>query len=133
MADDKQAIRDLIDTWIRATAAGDLAKILSLMAEDVVFLVAGHPPMRGKDAFAAAFPNPDQIRIEATSDIQEIEVAGDLAYCWNHLTVTVTPLQGGSPMRRSGYTLTIFRKKEDGNWILSRDANLLAEASHDQN
>ena len=133
MADDKQAIRDLIDTWMRASAVGNLAKILSLMDDDVVFLVAGHPPMRGKDAFAAAFPNPDQIRLAVTSDIQEIKIAGDLAYCWNHLSVTMTPLKGGSPMRRSGYTLTIFRKKEDGNWVLSRDANLLAEAPPDQN
>jgi uncharacterized protein (TIGR02246 family) len=129
MADDKQQIRDLIDTWARASAAGDVEKILSLMDEDAVFLRAGHPLMRGRDAFASQFQEVvKQARIEAGSEIQEIEISGDLAYCWNQLTVTVTPLKGGEPMRRSGPVLTIFRKKEDGRWVLSRDANLLAEA-----
>jgi len=43
----------------------------------------------------------------------------------SHLSVIVTPLQGGAPMRRSGYTLTIFRREADGRWFLFRDANLL--------
>jgi uncharacterized protein (TIGR02246 family) len=99
------------------------------MDEDAVFLRAGHPLMRGRDAFASQFQEVvKQARIEAGSEIQEIEISGDLAYCWNQLTVTVTPLKGGEPMRRSGPVLTIFRKKEDGRWVLSRDANLLAEA-----
>src|SRR5205807_5107028 len=97
MADDKQQIRDLIDAWARASGAGDLEEILSLMDEDAVFLRAGHPPMLGREAFAAQFKSViEQVRIEAASDIQEIEVAGDLAYCWNQLSVTVTPLKGGA-------------------------------------
>ena len=41
----------------------------------------------------------------------------------------MTPLQGGTPMRRSGYTLTLFRKEPDGRWVLFRDANMVtAEA-----
>jgi hypothetical protein len=30
-----------------------------------------------------------------------------------------------SMVRRSGYTLTLFRKGDDGHWRLARDANLL--------
>ena len=131
MADDKQQIRDLIDAWARASAAGDLEKILSLMDEDAVFLRAGHPPMRGREAFAVQFQQAiEQVRIEATSDIQEIDVAGDIAYCWNQLSVTMTPLKGGTPMRHTGPVLTIFRKEADENWVLSRDANLLTEESN---
>jgi uncharacterized protein (TIGR02246 family) len=97
------------------------------MDDDAVFLRAGHPLMRGREAFASQFQDVvKQVRIEAASEIQEIETSGDLAYCWNHLTVTVTPLKGGEPVRRSGPVLTIFHKKEDGRWVLSRDANLLA-------
>ena len=130
MADDKQQIRDLIDDWTRASAAGDVSRILSLMDEDVVFLRAEQPPMRGREAFAAQFQKAiEQVRIEATSDLQEIDVSGDMAYCWNQLSVTMTPLKGGPPMRRTGPVLTIFRKKDDGKWVLSRDANLLAEES----
>ncbi|BBA36300.1 uncharacterized protein sS8_4370 [Methylocaldum marinum] len=35
---------------------------------------------------------------------------------------------GGSPMRRTGDTLTILRKTNDGMWTVFRDANLLAAA-----
>ena len=55
MANDEQAIRALIGTWMRATAEGNLPQILRLMAEDVVFLTPGQPPMRGRDAFAPSF------------------------------------------------------------------------------
>ncbi len=130
MADDKKQIRDLIDTWNRASAAGDISKIISLMDEDAVFIRAQHPPMRGREAFAAQFQQAiEQVRIEATSNVQEIDVSGDMAYCWNELSVTMTPLKGGTPVRHSGPVLTIFRKKADGRWVLSRDANLLGEES----
>jgi len=129
MADDQQQIRDLIDNWTKASAAGDISKILSLMDGDVVFLRAGQPAMRGREAFAAQFQKAiEQVRIEATSNVQEIDVSGDMAYCWNELSVTMTLLSGGPPMRHKGPVLTIFRKKADGTWILSRDANLLAES-----
>jgi ketosteroid isomerase-like protein len=32
-----------------------------------------------------------------------------------------------TPMRRSGYALTILRKEPDGRWRLARDSNLLTE------
>ena len=125
MSNDEQAIRALIAAWARATAAGDVNQLLKMMSEDVAFLTPGQPPMR-RDAFAASFKAALQhVHISASSDIQEIKVAGDLAYCWNHLTVTVTPLKGGSHNRRSGFTLTILRKKPGGSWVIARDANLL--------
>jgi uncharacterized protein (TIGR02246 family) len=125
MKDDQQ-IRDLIHLWHRATAAGDLDTILKLMAEDVVFLIAGMPPMRGRDAFAAGFLKAtQQFRIESGSEVQEIHVSGEWAYCWNFLHVTMIPLLGGNQMRRSGNTLTVLRKGAEGNWVVFRDANML--------
>ena len=123
---EKQKIREVIATWMRATLEGDVEKVLSLMAEDVVFLLPGHPPMRGRDAFAAASRSAlGQVRIEGKPDIQEIHIAGDYAFCWNYLSVTVTPLQGGSPKRREGHILSVFRREPDARWVLFRDANML--------
>jgi len=127
MQNDEQAIREVVADWQKAAAAGDLSKLLNLMAEDVVFYVVGQPPMRGREAFAAAFRAAvQQVRIESTARIEEIQIAGNFAHLANHLTVTMTPLQGGASMRRSGYTLTIMRKEPDGRWVLYRDANMLA-------
>ena len=127
---DKRAIRDVIDTWVRATAEGDLDALGPLMAEDVVFLTPGnHEPMRGRGTFMSGFRSGlQQMRIDATSDIREIEVAGDWAYCWNHLKVTMSPRDGGEPTRRSGPVLSVFRRETDGRWVLFRDANMLATA-----
>ncbi len=79
MQDDEQTIRQLVATWLSASKAGDTEKVLSLMAEDVVFLVTGQPPMRGKSAFAAA-QSEQPFRIEGTSEIQEVKVFGEWAY-----------------------------------------------------
>jgi len=66
-----------------------------------------------------------QVNFQGSSDIQEIYVSGDLAYCWNHITVSVTPKSGGPATGRSGHALSILHKQSDGKWILTRDANLL--------
>src|ERR1051326_7457378 len=52
MSSDERAIRDLIATWLQASAGGDNDTVLGLMTDDVVFLVAGRPPF-GKAEFAA--------------------------------------------------------------------------------
>jgi uncharacterized protein (TIGR02246 family) len=126
--DDEAAIRTLIATWHKATAAGDLTTILSLMDEDVVFLTAGRPPMRGRDTFAASFRNVLQgARIESSATVREVQVSGELAYSWADLTVDVIP-QSGAPMRRTGPVLTILRRSAAGGWAVHRDANLLGAA-----
>jgi uncharacterized protein (TIGR02246 family) len=123
---DEQQIRDLVATWMSASRAGDTDSVLSLMTDDVVFLVAGQPPMRKADfaAAARAQAGTDAPTIDGESDIEEIVVVGDVAYLRARLTVTVTPPQGGKPMRRAGYTLTVLRR-QNGRWLLARDANLL--------
>jgi uncharacterized protein (TIGR02246 family) len=126
---DEQAIRELMDAWLRAIAAGDMHGVLRLMSDDAVFLVPGQPPMHGKRAFAAAFQAMvPAVRIEAVNDIQEIHVYGDIAWCWSHLSVTITPRTGGQPFRRTGHTLSILRREPAGNWVVIRDANLLTGA-----
>jgi uncharacterized protein (TIGR02246 family) len=126
--DDETAIRTLIATWHSASAAGDLAGILSLMDEDVVFLTAGRPPMRGRDTFAESFRTVLQgARIESSAIVREVLVSGDLAYSWSDLTVDVIP-RSGPAVRRTGPALTILRRNAAGAWAVHRDANLLAAA-----
>jgi uncharacterized protein (TIGR02246 family) len=130
MSRDEDAIRSLVAEWHRATAAGDVDAVLRLMAEDVVFLVAGKPPMKGRRVFEQGLRTLlASHRVESTGDVQEIEVSGDLAYCWTILTVRVTPLAGGSSNQRQGSALSVLRRQSDGSWVLTRDANLLAPAS----
>jgi uncharacterized protein (TIGR02246 family) len=126
MANDEQAIRDLIATWMRATLAGDLSEVLKLMADDVVFLTPGREPF-GRREFAAAFEGmQSQVRIDGKSEIREVRVSGDIAYCWSKLTMHVTSLAGGEVRQRQGYALSVLRKESDGSWVIARDANLVS-------
>ena len=123
MQDDEQQIRNLISTWIAATEAGRTEQVLTLIAADAVFLVPGAPPMRKSD-FAAAQAGLKQVQLRITSEIQEIRVMGEWAYCWNHLKVVMTPRGGGTAVGRSGPSLLILQK-QSGSWLLVRDANMV--------
>jgi uncharacterized protein (TIGR02246 family) len=127
MNTDEQEIRQLVETWMAATKAGDMDKVLTLMADDVVFLRTGQAPMVGKAAFAAAAqPQRGQSppKFDGTSEIQEVKVLGDWAFMWTKLKVVGT-MPDGKTNTRSGHTLTIL-KKQSGRWQLARDANMLA-------
>ena len=126
MTSDEQSIRALVATWLAASKTGDVDTVLSLIGDDAVFLLPGQPVM-GKAEFAEksrAQLGYGVPQIDASSDIQEIQVLGDWAFMRTRLTVTVTPA-GGEPITRNGHTLTILRKQH-GKWLLARDANLLA-------
>lgn len=126
---EKQKIREAIETWLRASATGDVERVMSLMAEDVVFLLPGQEPMHGRDAFATASrAMAGKVRFEGEPDIREIHLAGNYAFVWNHLDVKVTFLPDGPTKRRTGNVLSVFRKESDGRWLLFRDANMLTAA-----
>jgi uncharacterized protein (TIGR02246 family) len=127
MQTDEQEISQLVATWMAATKAGEVDKVLALMADDVVFLRPGQPVMRKPDFAAAAKSQAAGAapKFDGASEIQEIKVIGDWAFMWTKLTVVATPPDGGSTVKRAGHTLTILRK-ENGRWLLARDANMLA-------
>jgi uncharacterized protein (TIGR02246 family) len=125
MRTDEQEIRDLVAKWLAASKAGDVDTVLGLMTDDVVFLVPGRAPMQKRE-FAAlsrlpAGSKPPQI--DGRSEIQEIQVSGDVAFMWTKLSMVMTP-PGGQPIERAGHTLSVL-KRVDGRWLLARDANLL--------
>jgi uncharacterized protein (TIGR02246 family) len=127
----EEQIRQLVATWMEETKAGDIDAVLDLMADDVVFLVAGQPPMIGKAAYAAAAkgqPGAARPEFDGRSEIQEVSVHGDVAYMWTKLTVVVSPPGGAAKITRAGQTLSVL-KKQAGRWVLARDANLLVRVN----
>ncbi|KWF11255.1 YybH family protein [Burkholderia pseudomultivorans] len=126
MSEDERAIRELVENWFVSSRRGDLATVLDLIADDAIFMVAGRPPF-DKSAFAAASREAnaggDAPKVDGRYRIDELRVLGDWAYMRNFIEIEATP-PGGDTVRRSGHTLTIFRKA-DGRWQLVRDANLV--------
>jgi uncharacterized protein (TIGR02246 family) len=124
---DEQMIRSLVQTWMDASLAGDVPRVLELMDDDVVFLGAGRPPMRGKEAFAAqSRAMQGKVRFEGKAEVQEVRVFGDWAYSWVQLHVTVHPEDGSTPKIMAGPAMSILRRTPEGRWVMFRDANMLA-------
>ncbi|HEY2038795.1 MAG TPA: SgcJ/EcaC family oxidoreductase [Edaphobacter sp.] len=127
---DEQQIRQAIDTWLQASREGDLATVMNLMTEDVVFLTPGNPPMSRADFENRSKAMTGNISIDGRPEIKEITILGETALCWNYLEMTITPLDGSSlPVKRAGNILSVFRKGADGQWRIWRDANMLAASS----
>ncbi|MBI2688901.1 MAG: nuclear transport factor 2 family protein [Acidobacteria bacterium] len=100
---DETLIRNLFAGWQRLTIAEDIDAILKLMAEDVVYLTQGNPPMRGREALAAS-----------------------LRQALQHATIHPSRhATTANPPSRKGFTLSVLRRKPDRGWEMSRDANLL--------
>lgn len=130
MGSDERAIRELHAVWIDAVNAGELPRLLGLTTDDVVLLSPGRPPI-GRDGFAAVFSTAhQQARIRCLSELQEVVVAGDVAYTVCRDSLTVTPRAGGDTAELAGHRITIYRKQADGRWLLARDAHTLVPAAH---
>ena len=101
MKSDEQAIREVHTRWIEAVNAGDIACLLALMADDVVFLNPGREPF-GRDEFPVGFSAGHQKnQIRCVSEPEEVVVAGDLAYTLCRDSLSVTPRAGGEEIGRA--------------------------------
>lgn len=125
MGSDEQAVRVAHAAWIVAVNAGDVGRLLALMADDAVFLSPGRPPVGRADfpdGFTAAHR---QARIVCVSEPEGVTVVGDVAYTVSRDALTVAPHAGGGEARLAGHRLTVWRRQPDGRWLLARDAHTL--------
>ena len=129
MEPEERTIREVHTTWIDAVNAGDLDRLLAMIADDVVLLNPGGEPL-GPDGFATRFSDAhQQLRFRCTSELEEVVVVGDVAYTRSRDALSVTPRAGGEETRHAGYRLTVYRKQPDGRWLLARDAHTLSPLS----
>ena len=126
MGSDERAIREMHSAWIDAVNAGGLDRLLALMTDDVVFLNPGQESV-GRDEFSTKFSAAhQQLRICCVSELEEVVVAGEVAYTRSRDSLSVSPLAGGEENRLAGDRMTIYRKQPGGGWLLARDANVLS-------
>ncbi len=126
MGADERQIREVHSTWIDAVNAGDLARLLTLMSDDVVFLNPGQAPF-GRAGFSANFSAAQrQVRISCVSELEEVVVASEVAYTRSRDALSVTQHGGREATQLAGHRITVYRKQPDGRWLLARDAHTLA-------
>jgi len=123
---EEREIRETHSAWIDAVNAGHLDRLLTLMADDVVFLNPGQEPF-GRDGFSSNFAAVHrQVRIGCSSELEEVVVVGEVAYTRSRDALSVTPRTGGEATQLAGFRMTIYRKQPDGRWLLARDAHTLS-------
>lgn len=126
MEADERAIREVHSTWIEAVNAGDLDRLLGMTTDDVVLINPEGAPI-GREGFSAKFSAAhEQLRIDCRSELEEVVVAGDVAYTRCRDALSVTPRAGGEATRFAGYRMTVYRQQPDGRWLLARDAHTLS-------
>jgi uncharacterized protein (TIGR02246 family) len=126
MGADAHDVREVHSAWIDAVNAGDLACLLTLMADDAVFLNPGQAPF-GRDEFSANFVAAHRrVRIRCLSELEEVVVVGEVAYTRSRDALSVTPRAGGEAAHLAGYRITVYREQPDGRWLLARDAHTLS-------
>jgi len=126
MGPDDREIRAVHSTWIEAVNAGDIDRLLGLMADDAVFLGPGRAPI-GRDEFPAGFSAAHRsARISCVSELLDVVVIGDVAYTLSQDALSVTPRAAGEATRLAGHRMTVYRRQPDGRWLLARDAHTLS-------
>jgi len=125
MVSDQREIHAVHSTWIDAVNTGDLGRLLTLVAEDVVFLTPGQAPL-GREGFSSNFMTAhQQMRICCASELEEVVVVGEVAYTRSRDTLSVTPRAGGEATQLAGHRMTVYRRHPDSRWLLARDAHTL--------
>lgn len=125
-ASDVQALRDTVNTFVEAFAAGDAAAAVALFWEDAIVMPSNDVDLVGHDAMLAYWaPGFESNTIDLSVDIKSVEVSGDLGFMDMHTFAAVTPKGGGETVHLMYRDQVVF-KRIDGQWKIYRDLSQAA-------
>lgn len=114
-AGDRDTIRDLIEQqWPSAWLARDLEKVLAMCTEDIVYMPADHPALRGQAelrAWLEQFPK----TLKFTQPLTHVE--GDAHRAVARATFDAAIDVAGEPAAIAGKVLCTLRKEPSGKWL----------------
>ncbi len=124
---DQNAIEGLSAQWVTSVNGKNVALLMELVTDDVVFLIPNAPAVKGKAAaeqmFKALFAQYD---LEISETITETQVTGGSAVSLTEVTRKLTPVKGGTAIDAAGSGMMVVRKDTEGSWKISRVVNTLA-------
>ena len=122
-AADKQAFKEIYDTWVNGYLNGDLAGLSAILADDVILMPAGQDTVRGKAAAIEYFkPRIGRPGVKFIDDIQEVVINGSWGYVYGNFTLQIPPKSDeGSPYHHHGRYFVLYQKQDDGTWKVYRD------------
>jgi uncharacterized protein (TIGR02246 family) len=122
-------IRELIERWVAAVHAGDLATVLAGHSEDIVMFDVPPPydGVRGLAAYEETWPGFFEWQAKGASfDIVELHVTvgSDVAYAYALLRCGMPQELADEPDRR--LRLTIGLRKDGGRWTVAHEHHSFA-------
>ncbi len=125
-AADVQAMRETVNTFVEAFAAGDAAAAVALFAEGAIVMPSNDVDLVGHDAMLAYWsPGFVNNTIDLSVDIQSVEASGDLGFMDMHTFAAVTPKAGGETVHLTYRDQVVF-KRINGEWKIYRDLSQAA-------
>jgi uncharacterized protein (TIGR02246 family) len=118
---DREAIERLIERRELVTNRGDANAFAGLFTDDAVIMPTNRTNIVGAPAIKKwehAFAEEYQVETELATD--EVTLLGSWAYVRLRVSGTLTPRQGGDPVRINGKELAVLQRQPDGNWKISR-------------
>lgn len=132
MADTENEIRALLHGWAEAVHAGDLDRVLTEHASDIVMFDVPPPEegVRGLDAYRDTWPPFfEWQRAGAAFEIVSLDVTAgeDVAYAWALLRCGTPEELEREPDRR--LRLTVGLKRELGTWVVAHEHHSFTDRS----
>lgn len=116
-------INEIYGQYASSLKSGDVDRWIALWSNEGVQMPPGSPPIIGTEeigagtlAFLDAF-TVDSFEIY----IDEVQLAGDLAFARGTYSGVYTPKDGGEGFAEDGKYLTVFQRQPDGSWKIHRD------------
>lgn len=119
---DIEAIKASFAELVAVAEAGDADGYLRFITDDAIYLGPGAPPVAGKQAiheFVSAF-FAEWVFSFPSWTIDEIVVSGDLAIYRYSAVATFAKKDGSDSFSEDRKYMDVFKKAEDGGWLLSR-------------
>ena len=118
---DIAAIRNVLHGYDSTTTAGLADQWMSLLSDDIVWMVPEQASLAGRDAvwgrIEALF---SALNMEHVSSVDEVRVAGDWAYVRAIYEFQGVPKAGGDTIEEVGKSLMILGRQADGSWRITR-------------
>jgi len=127
-SNDTAQLERLNEAWAQAIEHKDIDRLMSFVTDDVTFLSAMTPAIRGRsevrklyETWLAAYT------ARLSSHVEETILVGDTAVSWGHEVMTVVEDSTGVSTTLSGYGMAVMKRDRDGAWRFHRAINTLAQ------
>lgn len=114
-------IQDAFDRSVEAFKRGEFAAIVDeLFAPDAVYVKPG-ATLVGRKAITEHFSQALATMTDGWIRSESVTVSGDVAYEFGVNSITLAT-DGGAPTTVRGRYLTVWRRQDDGSWVVVADA-----------